>query len=314
MTLLVALRGTLLGRAYFAVQAAAGALWWLGVFTLPWIREATLGGLDPVLIAALDIPLFVLASAVTAAGARAVAWVVSIWTACVAAAMAVYATLTAEAGWGALIMIAAAAGSIAAGLLVRTGRLPVERILWGPLAFRLARPASTARNAARTGAQIVVMWGLALGAAPIAIAAIEQRWQLALVLPGGWAGGVRIAGVALFITATALGLWSGVIMSTRGEGTPLPSATARLLVVSGPYRFVRNPMAVAGVAQAVAVGLVLNSWLVVVYALCGSLVWNWVIRPLEEADLAERFGAAFEAYRARVACWIPRWPDPEPPD
>ncbi|WP_341873828.1 isoprenylcysteine carboxylmethyltransferase family protein [Leucobacter coleopterorum] len=83
---------------------------------------------------------------------------------------------------------------------------------------------------------------------------------------------------------------------------------ARQLVVTGPYRFVRNPMAVAGVSQAVAVGLMMNSWLVVAYALCGSLVWNWIIRPLEEADLAERFGAAFEEYRAQVACWIPRWP------
>ncbi|QIK63577.1 isoprenylcysteine carboxylmethyltransferase family protein [Leucobacter viscericola] len=310
MTLLLALkhRGRTLGRAYFAVQAVAGALWWVGVFTLPQVREATLGGLDPVLTAALDIPLFVVASGVAATAFRPAVWVATVWTACVTVAMMLYATITQEAGWGALAMMAAAAGSVAAALLIQTGRLPTELVLFGPFAFHLARPASAARNAARTGLQIVVFWGLALGVVPVIIATVEQRWKVSLVLPEGWANGVRIAGVALFLAASALGLWSAASMSTKGEGTPLPSAMPRALVVSGPYRLVRNPMAVAGISQGVAVGLMMNSWLVVVYALSGSLVWNWVIRPLEEADLAERFGPAFEEYRARVACWIPRRP------
>lgn len=310
MPLLLALkhRGRTLGRAYFAVQAVAGALWWVGVFTLPPVREATLGSLDPVLTAALDIPLFVVASGIAAASYRPAVWVATVWTACVTCAMMLYATFTEEAGWGALAMMAATGCSILAAVLLLTGRLPTERVLYGPFAFRPARPASAVRNAARTGLQIVVFWGLALGVVPVIIATVEQRWHLSLVLPKGWADGVRIAGVVLFLAASALGLWSAASMSTKGEGTPLPSAMPRALVVSGPYRLVRNPMAVAGISQGVAVGLMMNSWLVVVYALSGSLVWNWVIRPLEEADLSERFGAAFEEYRARVACWIPRRP------
>jgi protein-S-isoprenylcysteine O-methyltransferase Ste14 len=94
-------------------------------------------------------------------------------------------------------------------------------------------------------------------------------------------------------------------MVTHGRGTPLPSVTARRLVTSGPYSFVRNPMAVAGILQGLAVGLILGSWLVVAYALTGSIVWNTLARPYEEADLRERFGEEFEAYRRRVRCWIP---------
>ena len=52
----------------------------------------------------------------------------------------------------------------------------------------------------------------------------------------------------------------------------------------------------------------LGSWLVVLYALAGSLLWNWVVRLLEEADLEARFGAEFVAYQERVACWVPRVP------
>ena len=95
-------------------------------------------------------------------------------------------------------------------------------------------------------------------------------------------------------------------MSTLGGGTPLPSAMPNHLVIRGPYRFVRNPMAVAGVAQGIGVGLLLSSWLVVVYAVVGSVLWNYAVRPLEESDLEQRFGDEFGRYRASVRCWVPR--------
>jgi len=93
-------------------------------------------------------------------------------------------------------------------------------------------------------------------------------------------------------------------MSMLGDGTPLPSAMPNRLVIAGPYRWIRNPMAVAGIVQGAAIGLILQSWLVVAYAVVGSLVWNYAVRPLEEADLRERFGEEFQQYRDTVRCWI----------
>ncbi len=299
------------GRAYFAAQAVAGAAWWISVFVSDSVREATLGGLDPVLVALLDVPLFVLGSALAALGMRWAVWVVVPWTGIVAAGMGLYATATQQAGWGAVLMIASFAAGVAAGLLVLLGRLPGELLLVGPLAIRAARPGARARHLGATGMQIVVFWGFFLLVLPLVIAWFEDRWRLRLEPPAwvAWAGeSTGALGLALLIAASALGIWSGVTMASLGEGTPLPSATANRLVIAGPYRFVRNPMALAGIAQGVAVGLVLGSWLVVVYALCGSLVWNWAVRPHEEADLEARFGAQFSAYRDRVACWVPRLP------
>ncbi|WP_323127765.1 methyltransferase family protein [Brevibacterium pigmentatum] len=80
---------------------------------------------------------------------------------------------------------------------------------------------------------------------------------------------------------------------------------AHHLVNRGPYAFVRNPMAIAGIVQGVSMGLLIGSWLVVVYALIGSLLWNWLIRPHEEADLIERFGDEYRDYAKRVRCWWP---------
>lgn len=290
------------GRLYFAIQAGAGALWWLGVFLSDSIRLLTLGALDPLLVAILDIPLFVIASALVACGVRLLVWVVAPWTGLVAAGMVIYATFTEQAGWGALMMIVATAGSVAAGLLVWLGRLPIEWILFGPFRIRVSPSASATTHVARTAGQVIAFWGLFLVVIPTVIVMLELRWGLHFSLPVV----VRWAGLALVIAASALGIWSAISMSTRGEGTPLPSATARKLVIAGPYRFVRNPMALAGIAQGVAVGLMAGSWLVVVYALCGSLVWNWVVRPLEESDLLERFAAAYAEYAHGARCWMPR--------
>ena len=78
--------------------------------------------------------------------------------------------------------------------------------------------------------------------------------------------------------------------------------------MAGSYRFVRNPMAVAGALQTIGVGLILGSWVVVVIAVAGAVAWNVGIRPGEEADLADRFGAAYDRYRSQVRCWIPSRP------
>ncbi|WP_300266746.1 isoprenylcysteine carboxylmethyltransferase family protein [Microbacterium sp.] len=294
--------GARAGRVYFAFQAVAAALWWVGVFASDSIRTLTLGGLDPVLIAIVDIPLFVVASALIAFGVRRLAWVVAPWAAVVTSGMAIYATLSGEAGWGVLVMAAATAGSVAAGLVVRLGRLPVGWILFGPFRITVAPIAQARTHVVRTGVQVFVFWGLFLVVFPAVIVILEQRWALHVAFPIA----VRWAGLVVLIAASALGIWSAIAMSTRGAGTPLPSATARTLVIAGPYRFVRNPMALAGIAQGAAVGLMAGSWLVVTYALCGSLVWNGVVRPLEERDLVARFGPAYADYARRVRCWLPR--------
>ncbi|MWV47865.1 isoprenylcysteine carboxylmethyltransferase family protein [Rathayibacter sp. VKM Ac-2803] len=293
------------GRAYFAAQALGGAVWWVAVALSPLVRTATLGSLDPVPIAALDLPLFVGASALAAAGLRWAAVLATAWTLVVASSLAVYATVTTEAGWGVLAMLAASGGSVAALCLLTLGRIPTRWIASGPFAFRLAssgrRPLA---HLAATLGQIVVFWGGALAVVPVVIAALEARWAVALPFPPvAWP-----AGLALLVLASALGLWSALSMSLLGDGTPLPIAMPNRLVIAGPYRWVRNPMAVAGISQGVAVGLLLSSWLVVVYALLGSLLWNYAVRPLEEADLEARFGDSFRRYCSRVRCWLPRWP------
>ena len=285
------------------MQAITGLSWWTTVFLSPVVREATLGTLDPIAVAMFDIPLFVVASAVAAFGVKAAAVVSASWTSVVAVAVAAYATITTEAGWGALAIGAATAGSLLALCLVLLGRVPTAWIIRGPFAFRPAIPRATAAtHVASTFGQIVLFWGFFLAVIPFVIAALEQRWAVALPFP--WFA--TPAGVGVLVLASALGISAAVVMSTLGDGTPLPSAMPNHLVIAGPYRWIRNPMAAAGILQGAAVGVILQSWLVVAYAVVGSLVWNYIVRPLEESDMEERFGEEFRQYRDAVRCWIPR--------
>lgn len=290
------------GRTYFAFQAFAGASWWIAVLVSPAIRLATLGNLDAAAVAVFDIPLFVVASALAAFGIRAAAVVRVCWTGLVAFVLAAYATITAEAGWGVVTMGAAFAGSVLALCAVLLGRIPTAWIIRGPFALRPAarRPAAVSHVAATFG-QIVIFWGFFLAIVPFALAFLEQRWAVALPFPPV----AYPVGAMVLLLASALGIWSAIVMSTLGHGTPLPSAMPNRLVIVGPYRWIRNPMAVAGIVQGAAVGVMMQSWLVIAYAVAGSLVWNYAVRPLEEADLLERYGDEFQQYCDTVRCWIP---------
>jgi protein-S-isoprenylcysteine O-methyltransferase Ste14 len=253
------------------------------------------------MVGALDFPLFVIGSLLAAAGLRGAVWTVLGWTLLVTAGLFVYATVAREAAWGLLLMVAASGGTALASALVLMDRVPTEWLITGPFVFRPTSDVTRKSHLARTFRQLAAFWIFFLAVLPAAIVFLERRWRLDVEFPLG----LRIFGFVAFALASGLGLWSAYSMATIGEGSPLPAAMAKRLVIVGPYRFVRNPMAVAGIGQGVSVGLMTSSWLVVLYGLVGSLIWNWGVRPHEEADLAQRFGPDFDAYRQRVGCWVP---------
>jgi protein-S-isoprenylcysteine O-methyltransferase Ste14 len=178
---------------------------------------------------------------------------------------------------------------------------------------REARPASSAWNLLKTLLQTAVFWTLFLAVIPAVVYQLESAlglggWRFSGPL-GRWSGGV------LFVLGGTLGLVSGIVMAVKGQGTPLPLDCPRQIVIAGPYRHVRNPMALAGIAQGIAVGLMLGSPAVVLYALSGGPLWNVLVRPWEERDLQQRFGGSFDRYREAVHCWWPRCrPYRDPPD
>lgn len=291
-------------RSYFAMQAAAGGLWWILVFASDGVRRLTLGDWDPWLLVGPDVVLFVMGSLwVAATSGRLTAVAVAIWTAAITTALLVYGLVEQAAGWGVAAMAAATVGSVTCALTLWFGQFPTAWFFQGPFAFRPAPAASETTHVRRSLAQLVVFWTAFFVAVPLVVVAVERRLDLSVPLlqhnvlsPVGW---------ALFAVGSLGGLWSCLTMAWIGQGTPLPAKTARRLVIRGPYAYVRNPMAVAGATQTAAIGLVVGSWIVIVFAVAGGLVWNAIIRPVEEADLAARFGDDYDRYRNSVRCWVP---------
>jgi protein-S-isoprenylcysteine O-methyltransferase Ste14 len=93
----------------------------------------------------------------------------------------------------------------------------------------------------------------------------------------------------------------------RGGGTPIPYDPPKRLVRSGIYRYCANPMQLScGVTMLAWAGLLRNGWLVL--GACVSFVYSAGLAEWDEGeDLARRFGEDWQAYRAAVKSWVPRW-------
>jgi len=168
--------------------------------------------------------------------------------------------------------------------------------------FEPAAERSTGANLARTLAQSFVFWVVFIGVLPWVILRLERE----LGVPGFSFAGQDLVALALGLVSATVNLWSGVMFAVIGRGTPFPSQTARELVISGPYRYLRNPMALGGLAVGAAVGLYNGSWATLAYAVAGGALWHTIARPMEERDLSRRFCGSYDHYRANVRCWIPR--------
>lgn len=293
-----------LAGAYFLLQAAAVAGWWGALWAWPslrahfqadpasgssllafWLPDLLLlaGGSAAAGIAVLRRHPLAFAASVAVAGACAYATLY-----CLAASL-----LTDHGWWSVAAMVPAAFLSVvAAGVLAPGAR---ERM-------RRAVPRPPRAHLARTGAQIAVFWSVLLFLVPLFLVRLQGELGLPILRFEGQAA----LGSALFAGLSALGVWSGATMALHGEGTPLPLESARRLVVGGPYAYVRNPMAIAGLGQGMAVALTTGSMVVAAYVAVGTALWQWVARPLEEEDLARWFGAEYGRYRREVRCWIPR--------
>jgi protein-S-isoprenylcysteine O-methyltransferase Ste14 len=91
-----------------------------------------------------------------------------------------------------------------------------------------------------------------------------------------------------------------------GLGTPAPMAPTQTLVVTGLYRYVRNPMYLAVGAVITGQALILGQPVLLGYlAPYGTAVASfvhWYKGPV----LRARFGAHYESYRQAVPAWHPR--------
>jgi protein-S-isoprenylcysteine O-methyltransferase Ste14 len=117
----------------------------------------------------------------------------------------------------------------------------------------------------------------------------------------GWINWPGLLPVAL---GAALYLWSVWKFALAG-GTPAPIDPPTHLVVSGPYRVIRNPMYVGVPLVLLGESILFSSWAILGFATLVWVLFHLLVVFEEEPELNEKFGPSYGDYCRVVPRWLP---------
>jgi protein-S-isoprenylcysteine O-methyltransferase Ste14 len=119
-------------------------------------------------------------------------------------------------------------------------------------------------------------------------------------------GPVLIAAGLLLVTLGLLGLIESFgRFALEGRATPAPVTPARQLIVTGLYRFVRNPMYVSVVAVIVGQALVFSQIELIAYAALLWVAFHLFVILYEEPAMRRLFPGEYATYSKTVPRWLP---------
>jgi len=145
---------------------------------------------------------------------------------------------------------------------------------------------------------LIVAPGMVAGYIPLVLlrrgSQLETGFFAYLAFPLWAAGGIIL-------------LWSFWNFLIQGRGTPAPIDPPKELVVTGFYRYVRNPMYVGIFLAIIGHFLWFRHWNLLIYAIAVAVAFNTFVAYYEEPTLKRKFGVSYEDYLKRVPRWIPKF-------
>jgi protein-S-isoprenylcysteine O-methyltransferase Ste14 len=115
----------------------------------------------------------------------------------------------------------------------------------------------------------------------------------------------KVAGAAM-IAVGAIPLVDSIVRFVReGHGTPAPYGPTDRLIVSGFYRFTRNPMYVGVLSMIFGQALLLWNHGLAIYGAIAAAGFHFFVTGYEEPHLRREYGAEYETYCRSVRRWIP---------
>ena len=147
---------------------------------------------------------------------------------------------------------------------------------------------------------LVIAPGFIAGLVPFWI----SHWRLER--GSGISAPLFITGWILIAIAAGILLDSFARFALRGLGTPAPVFPTRRLVVTGFYRWVRNPMYLGVVSAILGQALIFENLALLAYAALVWLLCHIFVIAYEEPALKAGYGPDYQSYCAAVPRWIPR--------
>jgi len=120
--------------------------------------------------------------------------------------------------------------------------------------------------------------------------------------------------IPLLLIGFMFGIWSIIIQNVIGKGGPLEisdieiSPKTRNLVVTGPYRYTRNPMLFGTFLIYLAVAVFINSLNAILLVILFMIFMLVFVVKKEEARLVSDFGNQYLEYRRKTSLIIPWFP------
>jgi protein-S-isoprenylcysteine O-methyltransferase Ste14 len=118
--------------------------------------------------------------------------------------------------------------------------------------------------------------------------------------------GFCVIGILFILASLPVLLDSFARFALQGLGTPAPAFPTRHLVVTGLYRYVRNPMYVAVLGLIAGQALLLGNRALLFYAIIVWMAFQIFVLLYEEPVLRKTYTAEYEVFCRNVPRWIPR--------
>jgi protein-S-isoprenylcysteine O-methyltransferase Ste14 len=120
-------------------------------------------------------------------------------------------------------------------------------------------------------------------------------------------GVLSFLAIPLWLIGGTIVLWCFRDFTFKGRGTPLPTDPPKELVITGPYRYVRNPIYAGVVLIYVGYFSWFGYWAILIYAVLAFIGVHFFVVLYEEPALKRRFDGSYEEYLKRVPRWVPRF-------
>lgn len=131
-----------------------------------------------------------------------------------------------------------------------------------------------------------------------------ERWLMPLWLSRWvtWSWSIPV-GSAVAVAGLVMALM-GLGLFRRTGQEPEPWTPTPELIITGVYRFSRNPMYLAMTLIQLGIGIAaLNAWMIALIPVSMVLAYGIAIRH-EEAYLERKFGDPYRLYKSRVRRWV----------
>ena len=141
--------------------------------------------------------------------------------------------------------------------------------------------------------------GIVAGLVPFLIVKGDLKYILTLPFPVMQYSGFVVSLIGTFIMMHCI-----IMFAIDGRGTLSPADPTKSLVITGLYKYSRNPMYVGVMLILIGEILFTHNVNLLVYSCIIFLAFNLFIRLREEPRLKADFGSEYENYTKRVKRWF----------